>query len=325
MIGFGSSNYGNSLADFEDGWVRRVSNKTTIIILGDARGNRTDPRIEIIAATVARAKRVIWLNPEYRSAWGTGDSDMFRYRPFCHVVTVCNTLRHLERVVTRYAEGRSVTNRCGSQPFGPPGRRRGHRWRNPTTGGTMGRLADRPGNVRHHTSPSPRPAHGLGHAGDVHADAGLHHRQRRAAVYAGQHVGLLRRDHLGADVLRDRRRHHDRAGRLAGRPLRPQAAVHDLHHRLHCRLHAVRRGADAAANGGFPPAAGHVRRGTGAAVAGDDARHLPLLAPRPGDGDLLHGRHDGTDDGPDARRLPDRSLLLALGVLRKPAVRHHGD
>jgi hypothetical protein len=25
---------------------------------------------------------------------------MFRYAPYCSVVTVCNTLRHLERVVT---------------------------------------------------------------------------------------------------------------------------------------------------------------------------------------------------------------------------------
>ena len=33
------------------------------------------------------------------AAWGTGDSDMFRYAPYCDVVTVCNTLRHLERVV----------------------------------------------------------------------------------------------------------------------------------------------------------------------------------------------------------------------------------
>jgi uncharacterized protein len=100
MIGYGSSNYGNSLADFEAGWGRYVTNKTTLIILGDARGNRTDPRIEIFQAVTARAKRVIWLNPEYRTAWGTGDSDMLRYRPYCHVATVCNTLRHLERVVT---------------------------------------------------------------------------------------------------------------------------------------------------------------------------------------------------------------------------------
>jgi uncharacterized protein len=100
MIGYGSSNYGNSLADFEDGWMKLVSNKTTIIILGDARGNRTDPRTEIMQRLSQRAKRIIWLNPEFRSAWGTGDSDMFRYKPYCNVVTVCNTLRHLERVVS---------------------------------------------------------------------------------------------------------------------------------------------------------------------------------------------------------------------------------
>lgn len=99
-IGYGSSNYGNSFADFEDGWERYVSNKTTLIILGDARGNRTDPRTEIMQRLSQRSKRIIWLNPEFRSAWGTGDSDMFRYAPYCNVVTVCNTLRHLERVVT---------------------------------------------------------------------------------------------------------------------------------------------------------------------------------------------------------------------------------
>jgi uncharacterized protein with von Willebrand factor type A (vWA) domain len=100
LIGFGSSNYGNSFADFEDGWMKFVTNKTTVIILGDARGNRTDPRTDVINRLSLRSKRIIWLNPEYRSAWGTGDSDMYRYAPFCNLVTVCNTLRHLERAIT---------------------------------------------------------------------------------------------------------------------------------------------------------------------------------------------------------------------------------
>jgi uncharacterized protein with von Willebrand factor type A (vWA) domain len=104
LIGYGSSNYGNSFADFEDGWMKHVTNKTTVIILGDARGNRTDARTEIIGRLSQRSKRIIWLNPEYRSAWGTGDSDMFRYAPFCNVVTVCNTLRHLERAITDILE-----------------------------------------------------------------------------------------------------------------------------------------------------------------------------------------------------------------------------
>ncbi len=103
-IGFGSSNFGNSFADFEDGWMSHVSNKTTIIILGDARGNRTDPRTDILARMSERSKRIIWLNPEYKSAWGTGDSDMYRYAPFCNLVTVCNTLRHLERAITDILE-----------------------------------------------------------------------------------------------------------------------------------------------------------------------------------------------------------------------------
>jgi uncharacterized protein len=104
LIGFGSSNYGNSFADFEDGWMRHVTNKTTVIILGDARGNRTDPRTDVVGRLSLRSKRIIWLNPEYRSAWGTGDSDMFRYAPFCNLVTVCNTLRHLERAITDILE-----------------------------------------------------------------------------------------------------------------------------------------------------------------------------------------------------------------------------
>ena len=104
LIGFGSSNYGNVLADFEDGWMRFVTNKTTVIILGDARGNRTDPRTDILGRLSQRAKRIIWLNPEYRSAWGTGDSDIHRYAPFCDLLTVCNTLRHLERTITDILE-----------------------------------------------------------------------------------------------------------------------------------------------------------------------------------------------------------------------------
>ncbi len=99
LIGFGSSNYGNAFADFDEGWMDGVTNKTTIIILGDARGNNNDPRTDIIARLSQLAKRIIWLNPEYRTMWGTGDSDMVRYAPYCSLLTECSTLRHLERVI----------------------------------------------------------------------------------------------------------------------------------------------------------------------------------------------------------------------------------
>ena len=67
----------------------------------------------------------------------------------------------------------------------------------------------------------------------------------------------------------------------------------------------VRRGADAGRDGGVPPAAGHVRRRAGTAVAGDHARHLSGGAARLRHGDLGRGRDDRPDPRPDARRLPD--------------------
>jgi uncharacterized protein with von Willebrand factor type A (vWA) domain len=103
-IGFGTSNYGTAFEDFEDNWMKDVTSKTTILILGDARGNGNAPRADILADMANRAKRVIWLNPEYRSSWGTGDSDMYRYAPYCKMVRVCASLNDLERVVTDMLE-----------------------------------------------------------------------------------------------------------------------------------------------------------------------------------------------------------------------------
>ena len=68
-----------------------------------------------------------------------------------------------------------------------------------------------------------------------------------------------------------------------------------------------------------PPAAGPVRRGAGAAVAGGAAGHQPEGEDRPGDGDLGRRHHDRPDPGPDAGRLADRERELALGVLHQPA------
>ena len=79
---------------------RDIDRKTTVIILGDARGNRTEPRTDLMKAIFDRAARVIWLNPEFRSSWGSGDSDMLKYLPYCHQATTCNTIGMLERIVT---------------------------------------------------------------------------------------------------------------------------------------------------------------------------------------------------------------------------------
>ena len=99
-VGFGSSDYGGSFADFEKGFMTSVTPKTTVIVLGDARTNNLDPRADILRRISERSKRLVWLNPEGRMAWGWGDSEMPRYAAFCSVVRQCATAKQLERAVS---------------------------------------------------------------------------------------------------------------------------------------------------------------------------------------------------------------------------------
>ena len=55
--------------------------------------------MDLFKEATARAKRTIWLSPEQKSIWGTGDSLMLRYRPYCTVMSEVSSLRDLERAV----------------------------------------------------------------------------------------------------------------------------------------------------------------------------------------------------------------------------------
>lgn len=98
-VGYMPTDYGKSLEDFRAGWLEDVDKRTTIVILGDGRSNNTDPRSDILKELSERSKRLIWLNPEPPPLWGTGDSEIYRYRPYCNLMREVNTLTHLERVV----------------------------------------------------------------------------------------------------------------------------------------------------------------------------------------------------------------------------------
>ena len=98
-IGFMPTDYGRALEDLKADHAAAIDRRTTVIILGDARTNRTEPRADIMKWVNQRAKRVVWLNPEPQTFWGIGDSEMPRYRPYCHVAKTCKTIKQLERVV----------------------------------------------------------------------------------------------------------------------------------------------------------------------------------------------------------------------------------
>jgi len=95
----GATDYGSSLLDFASLALDDINTNTTVIILGDARNNNADPQLEVLRSIYQRARQVIWLNPESRRSWGTGDSEMPRYLSACHFAAECNNLRQLERII----------------------------------------------------------------------------------------------------------------------------------------------------------------------------------------------------------------------------------
>ncbi|MES1924952.1 VWA domain-containing protein [Salinisphaera sp. T31B1] len=98
--GQGSTDYAQALADFNAMALNDIDRHSTVLILGDARNNGGNPRTDLLRRIYERSQRLIWLNPEPRTAWDSGDSEMGRYRAHCHQVARCGSLIDLERVVS---------------------------------------------------------------------------------------------------------------------------------------------------------------------------------------------------------------------------------
>lgn len=97
----GATDYGQAFADFHRLCLADINHRSTVMILGDSRNNYGDPRTHLLSQIYNRVHKVMWLNPEPHYSWHTGDAVMRHYGPFCHQKTVCNSLLHLERVVSR--------------------------------------------------------------------------------------------------------------------------------------------------------------------------------------------------------------------------------
>jgi uncharacterized protein with von Willebrand factor type A (vWA) domain len=98
-MGSGGTDYGQALADLAEHHGERIDRHTTVLILGDGRSNHTDPRLDLLAAIADRAKRVVWLCPEPPGRWGSGDSEILKYRPYCTRLTHCATALDLEQAL----------------------------------------------------------------------------------------------------------------------------------------------------------------------------------------------------------------------------------
>jgi uncharacterized protein with von Willebrand factor type A (vWA) domain len=95
------SNFGYAFHHFWQNFLSSIDNRTTVLILGDARNNYNDARAWCLRDIQNKAKDVVWLNPESPSAWGFGDSVMDKYMPYVDVAEECRNLKQLSRIVDK--------------------------------------------------------------------------------------------------------------------------------------------------------------------------------------------------------------------------------
>ena len=76
-----------------------LTRTTLLLVLGDARNNRLPPRAPRLRAIRDRVARIVWLVPEPRARWDTGDSVLGLYGPACAAVLECTDLAALVRAV----------------------------------------------------------------------------------------------------------------------------------------------------------------------------------------------------------------------------------
>ena len=89
------TDYGETFRGFRADSLHVLTKKTTLIIVGDGRSNYMNPREGILEEMRQRCRRLIWLNPEPRAFWGTGDSEILTYRAHCHELRSCQNLQEL--------------------------------------------------------------------------------------------------------------------------------------------------------------------------------------------------------------------------------------
>ncbi|MCP4307391.1 MAG: VWA domain-containing protein [bacterium] len=99
----GHSDYGVVLRSFAGKYEDAVTSQSTLIVTGDARNNYRDAENALFHELAATARSMVWLNPEARRFWDTGDSVMSQYAAACDDVYEVRTLRQLEEFVAAVA------------------------------------------------------------------------------------------------------------------------------------------------------------------------------------------------------------------------------
>jgi uncharacterized protein with von Willebrand factor type A (vWA) domain len=95
---WGRTDYGRAFRTFQERHADALGPRTSLLVLGDARSNYTDPRLESLRDMVAACRHAWWLNPEHPRQWDTGDSAASEYAALVPMVE-CRNLAQLTEFV----------------------------------------------------------------------------------------------------------------------------------------------------------------------------------------------------------------------------------
>src|SRR5579872_3548169 len=98
---YARSDFGRVLGELWEQRGELFNRATVLIIMGDGRNNRRPARADLLREIGRMCRAAMWLIPEERKRWGTGDSAIFQYtREGCALVQSRN-LRELEGALTK--------------------------------------------------------------------------------------------------------------------------------------------------------------------------------------------------------------------------------
>lgn len=116
--GIHHTDYGTIFRQFSEEFGHEIDRRTMLVILGDARSNYTKPQADCFRRLHEQSERLLWLNPEPKARWDSGDSIISAYAPYCHQVLECRNLAQLREIVSQLTRGEPVS--CRSVwPYAP--------------------------------------------------------------------------------------------------------------------------------------------------------------------------------------------------------------
>lgn len=92
------SDYGTVFGTFLAEHGSALTRRTTLVVLGDGRGNGHDPNLAAFEEMTRRVRETVWLTPEPTYSWALGRCDLPQYAPMCDRIQVVRDLAGLERL-----------------------------------------------------------------------------------------------------------------------------------------------------------------------------------------------------------------------------------